>query len=120
MARTRGLGTTVRRPEYDDDGGVLLGKGDEPLSPIPVRLTLPRQDEPPAAAAPPPEPSPMPVPVYGYRCDKKTWLRSMEAFELAQLLQVLLGTELSAILDADSWAKLSPDVKRHFHRVPLQ
>ena len=43
----------------------------------------------------------------------------MEAFELAQLLQVLLGAELSVTLDADSWSKLSPDVN-DFHRVPLQ
>lgn len=118
MARTRGL-DLVRRPEYDDAGGVLLGRGEEPLSPVPARPpALARQEELSAAIEPALEP---PVaPAYGYRSDQKTWLRSMEAFELAQLLQVLLGAELSVTLDADSWSKLSPDVKRHFHRVPLQ
>ena len=118
MARTHAAGTM--RPEYSD-GGVVLGKGGEPIPTTPTRgvqtLTPHIQHMDDGEIVAPPQPESATVIEYEYVCDRTTWQRNMDGFQALHLLSVMLGP-LSAVLSQGELMKLPADVRWHFRRQP--
>lgn len=139
MARTRDASKA-----FHDDDGVVLGKGGVPLSPIPLgydgRVPLDKQGNAisPSAAhlavvrkmsgdtvvrGPGAEPVPQARQPVAYRSDRTTWSRSMEAFDLAMLLDLALrdpgklGEGLVVELTPEDYARLSGNMRLHFKPV---
>jgi hypothetical protein len=127
MSRTRGASGNF---DYSDDGE-LLGKGGQPIITGPIqRVTLDRQGNAISPAAytmaapralsggttlrgPGAEPVPEPAAIVGYKADFSTFSRNMEAYELAKLLEMMLG-ELVIRVTPEVFNTLSGDLRRHF------
>jgi hypothetical protein len=141
MSRTRGASATLH-----DDDGVMLDKFGKPMGPstgMPMPPLLERLDRAgnpisPAAAVlqpvralsgnrvlqgPGAEPVPVMPAIVGYRADKASWSKNMEAHELAQLLDLAfrnpgdLGDGFVVNLTPEEYGKLGGDVRRHFMAV---
>jgi len=111
MSRTRGVSQNLY-----DGGGVLTGKGGEPIPVSPfvskanaITPSFDKQGNPVSPAAtvayqnaprrihgatvfhgPGAEPVPVQPRIVGYRAEPKTWSKNMEAYELARLIHMLL------------------------------
>jgi hypothetical protein len=120
MARTH---AATPRPEYGD-GGVLLGKGGEPIPTTPTRgvstLTphIQHMDD-GEIVAPPPKAEPAARIEYEYICNSTTWQRNMDGFQALHLLNAMMGG-LSVTLDHAALSKLPPDVRWHFKQKVKQ
>lgn len=100
MARTR----YVTNPNViHADDGELLDKEGNPIDPV-VRHE-PEVEAPPA-----------PVIVTTYLCDPTTVQRDCDGWELIRLLDLILGG-VSMEVDAERFAALPADVKRHMRAV---
>jgi hypothetical protein len=134
MARTHAAGpsvqTTSRFHQDYADGGVVTGKGGEPIPTSPLRgvTTLnPHGDGSPvvhvddgvlvelAPRAPETE--------LRFMCDKTTWGRNMDGWQALHLLNAMLketlGIELAMNLSEPEARKLPPDTRWHFKRVNM-
>lgn len=111
MARTRGA-------SYHPDGELLDREGKPiPTGRVEAAVFLQAQADAAIAQAEPVAPEPIaPVGPIRWRSDAATWERNMEAYEAMRLLDVMLGG-LTVELDAEAWARLPADVRRHFRRV---
>src|SRR5271165_1979645 len=148
MGRTRGSST-----KFHQDDGVLLGKGGVPIPagavttqmtpaayPDGMPIPLDRQGAPisPAVAklapvqrlsgnvvlqGPGAEPVASQPAITSYRADSKSWGRSMEAWELARLLDLAfrhpgdLGDGFVVNLTPDEYVRLDGNLRRHFMAV---
>jgi hypothetical protein len=128
MSRTRGSSH-----RFHQDDGVVLGKGGVPLTPAGAPA-LDRQGNyvSPAAAAltaprnipghvvlkgPGAEPVPMPGAITGYCASPQSWARDMDAWELAQMLNMLLPDGFVINVTADEHARMQGNLRRHFMAV---
>lgn len=96
MARTRGASQAWDRPNliHMDDGEV----GPRPVAPAPEP---PRQRQ-----------------VIGYRLDKTTLHRSLEAYDLALLLDKIIEGGLSLEVSPDEYrTDISPNLRVHFRAI---
>jgi hypothetical protein len=117
MARTRGASSAFGVAHLDD--GELLDKEGKPIPTGAGAPKLQHMDD-GEIVLPAPKAAPPPVSVTAasaYRCDRTTWARDMQAVEALLLLELFLGDELTATVKPEVWAKLHPDVRRHFRRV---
>ena len=141
MSRTRGASKTLH-----DDDGIVLGKGGVPLSPHggppehEGRVPLDRQGNAvsPSAAylapvrklsgdtvlrGPGAEPAAAPRRPVLYRSDRTSWSRLMDAFDLAQMLDLALrdpgklGEGLVVEVTPEEHARLSGNMRLHFKPV---
>lgn len=130
MSRTRGASGNF---DYSGDGE-MLGKGGAPLVAGPIqRVTLDRQGNAISPAAyqmaaprslsggtvlhgPGAEALPDPAAIVGYKADLSTFSKNMEAYELAKLLEMMLG-ELIIRVPPEVFNTLTGDVRRHFMAV---
>ena len=101
MARTRGAAL-----QHVDDGE-LLDKEGNPVSAEVLLSGMPA----PIVPAEPPKPS---VP-FRYRCDPSTCERDMNGWELIRILDLIMGG-VALEVDAETFGKLHPDVRRHMRR----
>lgn len=109
MARTRGAATGVT---HDDDGELLDREG-KPINPIAHHGAAPTDVahvEPPA----PVEPEAQFQIVH--LIDKTSIRRDCDAWELAQILELIMGEWSVRVPDAE-FMRLAPDVRRHARRV---
>jgi hypothetical protein len=142
MARTRGISE-----RFHQDDGVLLGKNGQPLpvSPFvakpssgPVPLDRQGHYVSPAAGSlvrprnmsgslvlngPGAEPLAPPMAVVGYRCAPDTWARDMDAYEVANLIDMMLKHPgdltdgLTMRITVEEFNRLGGDLRRHFMAV---
>ena len=103
MARTRGASQVG---VFHMDDGEALDKEGKPLD-------VSGQFVPRAPAA---HGVPAPVAPKRYICNAKTFDRNMEAYELALILDLVMGG-IAIELPQDEWAKLPADARRHFRVV---
>jgi hypothetical protein len=117
MARTHQL------PAEYGDGGIVLGKGGEPIPTTPTRgvptlnphgAPVQHMDDGEIVPAPPkPEPA---APVeYEYYCDRTTWQRNMDGWQALQLLGLMLGG-LSCVLSQEDFSRVPADCRWHMKR----
>ena len=111
MARTRGASTNAL---HMDDGELLDKEG----KPIPTgighieRMTAQAAVQPATVpAAPPPRPE-----ITGYACSLGSLHRSMDAYDLACILDIVLGG-LSCTVTPEEWRMLHANVRQHFRPV---
>lgn len=119
---------TSRFHQEEADGGVLLGKGGEPIPTTPTRgistlnphgtgvVHLDDGELIPAPAKPEP-----PAPVeYEWLCDRTTWQRNMDGWQALHLLNAMIngmfGQELSVVLSDAEVRKLPPDTRWHWRK----
>jgi hypothetical protein len=130
MSRTRGASGSF---DYSGDGE-MLGKGGVPIiSGQPQRVVLDRQGNPISPAAytmaapralsgstvlhgPGAEPVPDPGKIVGYKADRTTFSKNMEAYDLVQLLELMLGA-LSIRITPEVYATLNGNLRQHFMAV---
>lgn len=128
MARTHAAGSV----RFHQDDGVVLGKGGVPIPTTPTRgvptmyphgqpairhmddgeiIPSPKIESKPVSTAPT---------EYEWRCDRTTWGRSMDGFQVMHLLnammQEMFGKELAVILTDEQARKLPSDTRWHFKR----
>jgi len=132
MSRTRGASN-----KYYLGDGEVTGKGGEVLvatrpAPIqPARLDRQGNYISPAASqidaprnipanvsfrGPGAEPVPVAAPITGYRCDKNSLARSIEAWDLFQIIDLAMGG-LKVDVTPEQFQSLPGDVRRHFVSV---
>jgi hypothetical protein len=105
MARTRNASNNVTH----DDDGELLDKDGKPINPVahhagtpePVGI-VPKREEPVSAVV--------------HVADERSLRRDLEAWELGQLLTLIMGPWSVRVPDAE-FMKLTPDIRRHFVRM---
>ncbi len=108
MARTRGSSNAV----IHDDDGELLDKEGKPIDPVAHHASV---GDPIEIVTPPEVPEPV-VSMVVHVADERSLRRDMEAWELGQLLTLIMGPWSVRVPDAD-FMKLSPDIRRHFVRT---
>lgn len=112
MSRTRGA----------DGGGELLGKDGKPLPTTreaALQAAAIMDDGRASIMEPRPELAPVVPQTFEYLCDRTTWHKSANPWDVLMLLDMYLGG-LTTQLAPEAFSKLSPDVRRHFRRVMVE
>lgn len=119
MARTRGASRA-----YADTHIAQLDRQGNPISPAAAHLNPPlRMNGNAVVHGPGAEPVAPDRLVAGYRCAPDTWARDMDAWELANLLHILLqhsgdlGEGFLIELKEDEFLRLNGNLRRHFMAV---
>ena len=118
MARTHIARPMQTGGVLHDDDGELLDKEGQPINPIVNHGAVQPEvdhDVTGSVAEPPP-----PVPASDFRvvhiADEKSLRRDMEAWELGQLIKLIMGEWSVRVPDAE-FMRLAPDLRRHFRRT---
>jgi hypothetical protein len=119
---------TSRFQQDYDHNGVIYGKGGEPIPVNPVR-GIPSLTPHAALAADPvtavvgtdiPDPVALVKPTFEFYCDKTTWHRNMDGYQMMHVLnammQKMFGQELSLVLSEDEARQLPADCRLQFRR----
>jgi len=112
--RTRGATAraAAARLGIQDRDRVLLDRAGNPISPnAPLPRKLSNDDVVPTPPQAVPELEP---PVTRYLCNDKTMRRDLDAWQLAQLLALAMGSPLEISLTPEEFMRLPPDVKANF------